>query len=245
MRRVYGIRRANRVRDALTTDLGRRIIANVLHGEADPRRLLGAVRRAAGAGRLLVYSAHPDEQRRLTGTDVSGDGPTAPGTVSVVVDNGGGNKLDAYLARAVDYTTCTGTEGTARLTVRLTNQAPRTGLPGPVVGLRVRDAQDALLPAGTNRSLLYVFGPSGARLRTATLDGRPATIRFGRERGHPVYATVLDLQPGQTRTLVLRLTTVSDALRPRIDVQPAALEQRSVIDRENCSVHSDQGRGLR
>jgi hypothetical protein len=236
MRDVYAKHQLNPTRDRTTTLLGRQIIANVLDSDVDPAALLRAVRRAAGEGRVLVYSAHAAEQRELASTRVAGALPRTPGSLAVVVNNGGGNKLDVYLRRDVRYTLgpCSQDSRPARLEVRLTNRTPSSTLPDPATGLPIRGSDGVVLPRGSNRPLVYVYAPSGARLRDARLDGQPQQMRLGAERGHPVFATTIDLRPGQSTTLVLRLTGVPRGSVPHIDEQPAASDQRSVIAGPEC-----------
>jgi len=227
----------NRPRDRLLARLGELVATNVLSGRGDPGRLIQAASRAATHRRLLVYSTRPGEQRVLASGSIGGAMPiSADPFVEVVVNNGGGNKLDYYLDRMVRYSggACIQGRRSTRITIVLTNRAPAIGLPPYVTGLTTRDA-GVDLPAGTNRLLVYVFATRGATLQGAELDGVPvSSMVFGRELRRPVFAFTVNLRPGQSRSAVLALTEPASSKPARIVEQPLVRPQRSVVAATTC-----------
>src|SRR5207302_4791825 len=110
-------------------------------------------------------------ERALARGGVSGSLPTGRGDfLSVVQDNGGGNKVDFYLRRSVSYTVRLGGDGTGLATarVRLANAAPTSGEPAYVIGPYPGGAA-----AGENVSFVNLYAARGARLGSALRDGTP------------------------------------------------------------------------
>ena len=69
-----------------------------------PRQLLEALGKAVGEGRIAVWSSSPDEQKLLEETPLAHIVPDDPAPyASVIVNNLGGNKLDYYLTRQIEY----------------------------------------------------------------------------------------------------------------------------------------------
>lgn len=230
----------NDARDQLANRLGSTIVRRILAGRSDPRLLVDAVTRAADHGRALVYSAHGDEQTALARTRVSGElvGSGRP-DVTVVINNGGGNKLDYYLDRTVTYAlgACRTGDRNNRLTVTLTNHAPAAGLPEWVKGNPLAPVNGTTFPPGTNRALVYVYATAGSHLRSASVEGASLRVRYGAERGHPVFAFPLDVAPGQTRAVRLDLIEPArprDEDRPHIVEQPLARAQHSRVTGPVC-----------
>ena len=124
-----------------------------------PRQLADVLAPVVDDGRLLLWSAHADEEEALRRLGVAGALPAPEVDGLAVVDvNAGGNKLDAYLQRTVRYEAVVD-EGSGRVdgtaTVTLRNDAPATGLPPDVAGNQLG------LPEGTNRTYLSVYSPLG------------------------------------------------------------------------------------
>ena len=195
---------------------------------ASMAQALGA---AVGQRRLLVYSTHPAEQQVLARRPVGGTLSDTTGPFSgVVINNGGGNKLDYYLARDVTYRTesCQGDPRRTTVTIRLTNRAPRKGLTTYVAGRA--DLPPGTVPAGTNRLLVDYYATKGAAFSGGTLDGRQALLSIDTANGRPVFTSELEIGPGQTRTLVLHLEEPASAVGPVTTlVQPLVLPQTTHV----------------
>lgn len=153
--------------------------------------------------RLVAWAAEPEEQEVLSWSPVAGAVPTQPWQLTAAINNAAGNKLDAYLATEVvlapigDCTAITG--GEIALEVELGDVPP--GLPNYVVE-GVRGPEEY----GGTRLLLHVYGPPGAELASATVDGEPVVAALGEELGRPVWAATVDLVPNQRRSFEVSFT---------------------------------------
>ena len=86
-------------------DIAQEVVRKISGNVASPRKLLDALGRAVSEGRLAVWSSSPADQEVLEQTPLAHAVPTdnAP-YAQVVINNLGGNKLDYYLRRGIDYT---------------------------------------------------------------------------------------------------------------------------------------------
>lgn len=157
-----------------------------------PRRIADALGPATRSGHLRLWSPTDAEQEAFERLRATGDLdiPVGHDGFSVVQQNTGNNKIDAYLERTITYEptvdVATG-ELQARLRIVLRNAVPSTDLPEVVVG----NARGA--PVGTNVSWLTIFTPHA--ITGATLDGRPTSLGPSRERGLNGWNTPLLLVP--------------------------------------------------
>jgi Protein of unknown function (DUF4012) len=188
-------------RKTYQVDAARAVATDVLHQPSgDFLASATALQRAADEGRLLVYTSDPTVEAALQPEPVGGVLPqTTRPFLDVVINNGGGNKLDYYLDRTVAYQRASCTAPKATVTVTLHNDAPTSGLPPTVAGL---EAEGHPGRAGDNTEIVSLFGTDHSGVTHATLDGKTAFISVGQELGHPVTTTNVDLKPGQTRTLI-------------------------------------------
>ena len=244
-------------RDAFLQQVARAAVSAVLSGQGDPAAMLDALGRAVGERRLLLYSAHADEQARVAPTAVSGVVPDAPGPfVGLALNNGGGNKLDYYLQPTLSYAAdaCPGpaapTTGTAAATrrthvdVTLTSTAPTHGLPLYVAernDLPGRRHGQPLAHHGENLEYVSVFAAQGAQLVGATLDGHRVAPSIGTERGHPVYVFAVTLPAGQTQRLHLDLVEPDVGGPVRTFVTPLVKPTVVHADIPDCGVPTGVG----
>ncbi len=175
----------NNARKQYLQNIAGKVVERMTGKISQPQALLEALGRAASEGRLAVWSSHPDEQDVLADTPLGhivpdDDAPYA----GVVVNNLGGNKLDYYLQREIDYTadSCSGDTRATTVKVRLTNTLPPGDYTKYVAGM-FDNPMGA--PAGTNLTNLSLVATQGAKLGKVTVDGKPAFAFTGAERGHP------------------------------------------------------------
>jgi hypothetical protein len=168
---------------------------------------LAALVRAATERRLLVWSAHPEEQRALDGTVLAGSLPTDDGdrpTVGVFLNDGTGAKLSYYLEGSVHVGagSCRA-DGRRELRVRVTlrSTAPKSGLSTSVLG------NGRLVPRYVVRTNVFVFSPAAGAVVDARRDGRGVPLGVGVERGRAVGVLTVDLRPGRTGTVEFTLLT--------------------------------------
>jgi hypothetical protein len=200
-----------------------RLLTTTLPPPADLARTLGPL---TEQGRVMAWSAHPQEQVLLERVGLAGAFPRLDGRdgVTVVVDNEGANKIDPYLDVGVDYSAShqTGTSYTGKLTVTLTNNAPTSGLSDYVIGNSLG------LPIGTNRMFLSIY--TALPMISATRDGEVTTFETDHALGWNVASQLLDIAPGTTRILELDLAGTLDATRYSFitRAQPLARPVRTV-----------------
>jgi len=209
-------------RKAALVDLQRQLFEHLIRA-SDPSALLKALARAAGERRLLLASTHPQEQAELAALAIGGAMPDTPGPFAgAVLQNAIGNKMDYYLDRTLRWEAdaCPSAPGggrTSTMTLTLHNDTPSGPLSSYVAAASRLDLRDE--PAGTNRSLLSLYGSVGARPVAAQLDGNPVEVAVQSERGHPVVALIVDLPPRATRTVVASWDDPADG-----PVQPPLLQ---------------------
>ncbi|HEY5184395.1 MAG TPA: DUF4012 domain-containing protein, partial [Actinomycetes bacterium] len=216
----------NGPRDAYLQSVAKSVFDALLSGSGQPRALLTQLGAAVGARRLLVYSAHPAEESLLEQTPLAGAVDGLPGPyAALVVNNAGGNKLDYYLGRTLDYAlgSCTTQGRSSVITATLANGAPASGLP---LYARLRLDRGSFSSAvaregdGSTHEIVQVYAAVGAELTSATLDGAPVSVAPGTERGRPVYVVQLDIAPGRRSVLKLDLLEPASTAAPRAWVQP-------------------------
>jgi tetratricopeptide (TPR) repeat protein len=174
----------------------------------DPISLARDLGPLTGARRLLVWSAHPDEQAMIDAVGISGAMPALGGADgwSFTVSNAGGGKLDTFLDRRASYTSTTdeatgATTGT--VTIELTNGAPGEGLPPYVIQSQIGQ------PDGTSSLWVTVYSPLG--LERLTVDGEPLGVEAGREHGWNAYRLRVDIPPTSSVRIEASLSgTVAD-----------------------------------
>ena len=87
-------------------------------------KLLDALGKAVSERRIAVWSSSPADQKLLEETPLAHVVPDDPAPYAeVVINNLGGNKLDYYLKRKIEYAAdgCDGEKRMSTVTIRLTN----------------------------------------------------------------------------------------------------------------------------
>ena len=189
-----------------------------------PGAVLRALAPAVRSRHLQLHSTRPDEQRLFHLLGAAGAMPAAQGDfLAAVVQNAGGNKLDAFLRRSIRYHVTvdphTGhTEVDA--SVRLDSSAPASGLPPAVIG------NFGPRPANPGDNPLYLSVYSPLSLRSAAVDGQPALMESERELDRNVFSTFVRVPAGGAVTLTVRLVgSLPAGPTYRLDVarQPAVV----------------------
>lgn len=189
-------------------------------------RLADSLGDVAQQGRLVGWSAHPEEQALFAAVNISGSLPELDGGdgVAAVFNNAAGNKIDVYLQRQLKYRATvdpiTG-QVNGRLELTLTNTAPATGLPEAVIGNLIGQ------PPGTSRSIVSFY--TALPVVSVSRDGEPLAFVPGQEQGWNTAMTPISLQPDGSTTIVLAVAGQLDltsgyALSTR--PQPMALPEQ-------------------
>ncbi|MEI7601632.1 MAG: DUF4012 domain-containing protein [Aestuariivirga sp.] len=221
-------------KDAVVVELLKAVFQRIASGQVSLAPLVKALKAPVTQGDLLVYSVHKDEQAQLARYSLAGILPDQPGPFAMaVVNNGGGNKLDAYISVEMQYDggTCTDSTRTSEISVIVHNSAPSHGLPS-YVDLRedLPAGQNASAPKGSTKVLLYIYGPVKAINALTTIDGQQVSVSEGLERGHPVWRVDLVLNSNQTRSVDLLMLETGKALslppEPATMTQPMSIPQK-------------------
>lgn len=235
--------------DEVTTELVDTVFAKFTVGQFDFPTLVKAMRKPLQERRLLLWAADEDQQNQLARFRISGSLPSEDGPFAMaVINNGGGNKLDAYLKVHTDYQPGRCTNGTrvGQIAVTLTNTAPGTGLPDYVnvrtdllnAGLSGRQTRD-----GSNRILLDIYGPVGSNAALTSLDGESLAPIVGLDNNHTVWRVPVLIDAGQRRTVNVVMTTpavdgdvgTSPVVLTQPMVKPATVSTKPLTACENSS----------
>jgi len=224
----------NATQDAYFSAVARAVFNALFAQHGDPRAEVAALARSAGERRLLVWSAHPEEQQEIATTVLAGTLPADDGarpTVGVFLNDGTGAKLGYYVRRSVSLTAAGCLEdGTRelRLKVTLTSTAPKSGLPFSVTGLALGG------PGNIVRTNVMIYSPTGGAAVDTKLNGADTDVGLGVEKGRAVSVVTVDLAPGQTATVETGLITGSlpgsvGAFTPRLITTPAVTPWTTAI----------------
>ena len=217
-------------KDQMLQTLVKGVFSGFSNGSASPVAMVQAIAASAVDGRISLWAANPREQGVIAKTAVA----HTPGSLGwpsaqVVVVNGGGNKLEAYIQADVRYSrgVCLSSksERKASIEVTLNNRAPRSGLPSYVAG-RVDLHKPNPKPQGSNRELVYVHVPRGSYITRATYEGLPVQPVVDANESHRrVFKFVLESTGGKTQALKIDYNeaTNDQADTDRMGVQPMTL----------------------
>lgn len=182
------------------------VFETLLSRPVAPKAVLSAFNRSITESRILFWSAHPEEQRSLGDSRLTGVLPDREpeSTVGVFLNDGSGTKLGYYLRPSAELTvgTCR-PDGRRELRLRMSlrSTAPRSGLTPSVLGVN-RPGDPYVV-----RTLVYVFSPAGGSVVRARLDGVETSLGSGTERRRQVSVATVDIGPGETRDLEVVLLT--------------------------------------
>jgi hypothetical protein len=176
-----------------------------------PAEIARALGDAAHEGHITLAFRRPGEQVLAEQLNVADHlRPITSDAVAVTTSNAGGNKIDYYLQRTIDYQVnlepddrADAARATATLSVGLANTAPAVGLPQVVIG-----PFDDRFVAGQNRSYVSMYTPLefvGAKLNDAETPVSP-----GRELDRNVISLFDDIPAETVDTLTADLDGVVD-----------------------------------
>jgi hypothetical protein len=175
----------------------------------------------------------------------------------------GGDKLSTFLHQGLTYRVlrCTATGREVEIVVRLRNEAPRKGLPTYVTVRSDRPPHKTVV--GQSRVELQVLTALGARLTAMTVDGVPVltpsadgslpktlpdlagatapTVSTaplfglgGTVAGRPAYGVDLELVPGVTRQVQLRVSEPAGTAAPMLPLQSMANPASAMVVGPAC-----------
>lgn len=192
-------------------DIANAVVRKMTGQVKSPGKLLDALGRGVIERRISVWSAFPEEQKVLEETGLAHVIPddSAP-YAEVVINNFGGNKMDYYLKREIEYAAdgCNGDMRNSTVTVRLTNTIGDTkDLPEYIAGsLGLPPDMPLKFPPGTMVSSIRLIATKGAKLVGLTATGERTEAITKVERGHPAFEVQVVIPPGQSGELVFQLS---------------------------------------
>lgn len=181
------------------------VFTAVSGGKADPVALITALARAGSEHRVLIWSAHKEDQSVLSGTTLAGGLPISTATeqrFGVYLNDGTGAKMDTYLHVTV---------GVAQVTCRK-DRRPDYGVEVTLTNTAPADAATSLVPyvtgggsfgvtPGNIKTVLSVYGVRGMQNLGVMRDGKVVTAHPSSNAGYPVTALSVELAPGESTTL--------------------------------------------
>jgi len=201
--------------DAFFANATSAVFTALTSGAADPAMLLEALALAGNERRLLLWSAHPEEQELLAETTLAGALPETDATTTsfgVFLNDGTGSKMDYYqtVDTTVAWASCAvdaaGTvRGVAALDVTISNDAPAdaANLPAYVTASGWHG-----VPAGSIRTVGYIYAPEGFDLVGAELSNGGG-FSGGMHEGRRVVSFDVVLAPGESVTATISAASTS------------------------------------
>lgn len=186
------------------------IFGRVVSGDAAAPGVIDVLDSAAAEGRLMLWSAHEDDQALISGTNLSGelrgDYDGSP-IVGVYVNDYTAAKLGYYeqLDATLEPEQCQ--EGAAQrfnLTVTLRSRVPSDALaelPPRLVG------SGRLVELGDVRTRVAVYAPTNGEIVDFSSSGGQIGVAPTRHDGLHVTSNYVILSPGETETLTYTIET--------------------------------------
>ena len=174
----------------------------VASGSMQPAPLLDALTQAGNEHRLLIWSAHEEEQAVLAETTIAGGLPVSDAKtdrLGVYLNDATGSKMGTYLQTQVDTGSAVcRSDGLPQVdvTVTLTNTAPAdaaTSLPEYVTG----GGAYGVTP-GNIKVVAIVYGMPGSANLGVTRDGAELAHHPTTDSGYPVSSVSIELAPGES-----------------------------------------------
>jgi len=210
-------------RKAYLEDIASAVVRKITGHVDSPRQLLDALGKSVAEGRIALWTSVPQEQQVLEETALAHIIPddSAP-YAAVVINNIGGNKLDYYLTREVEYIAgaCDGSTRKSVVTVRLTNNVPDQPLPDYVAATGGLGGFQVDVPKNSNVTSVSLLATKGSMLSGVFVNGAKTRAFGGVDRGHPVYQVQLALLPGKPVVVRWELSEPTAPGPVRVPVQP-------------------------
>lgn len=208
-------------------EIATEVVKKITKPVESPRKLLNALGRAVSERRISVWSSSPADQALLEQTPLAHEIPDDPAPYAeVVINNLGGNKMDYYLDRQIEYVAdgCDGDTRKSTVTIRLTNTLKDPGgLPDYVAGrLGFFPEIAGEIPKGTMLTSVRLLTTKGADVISVLANGKRTRVFGSTERGHPSFESQVAIPPGKTVELIFRLTEPTAPGAARVPVQPLA-----------------------
>ena len=187
-------------REAALLQLTDGLVDTLFADPPDPLTFVSELAPLADQDRINLWLAEDSDGAVVDRLGLSGAFPRSDeDLIAVVHQNSGQNKIDTFLQRSLDIETVLDPQmRTVRHTLRieLDNSAPTDGLPDAILA-----SNDQGLLRGTNRMILSTY--AAHPVTEARLDGVAVPVEADGEFGVGVYSLVLDLAPGESKSIEL------------------------------------------
>ena len=209
----------------------------MLGGQGDQGKVVDALAQSAREGRLMVWSAHKDEQALLSGTVISGELVGVQGDSPVIglyLNDGSAAKIGYYLRTDVAATsTQCRQDGSQAMSVKvtLTNTAPANAakLPPYLTG------GGAVVPQGQVKTNVLLYAPAGGRVDGVRVGGGESGVFSQTHNGLAVVGKTVQLKPGQRIVIDYDIVTGRKQLgTPVLRVTPVTFGKIAVTAPTRC-----------
>jgi hypothetical protein len=228
-----------RARQQYLQDIASAVVRKMTGQIRSPHALLDALGKAVSERRIAVWSSSPADQALLEETQLAHVIPNDPAPYAeVVINNLGGNKMDYYLKRQIEYAAdgCAGDTRKSTVTIRLTNTAPDKSLPDYVANSAgLLPEVPIMVPSGTMLTSVRLLTTQGATLMSALADGQRLPAPTDIERGHPSFEVQVAIPPGQSGELTFHLSEPTTPGAPRVPIQPLLDAVTPVVSVPQCA----------
>lgn len=222
--------------DAFFAQASAAAFAALLDGRGSTPGLLTAMSRAIEERRLLIWSAHPDEQALLDDTNLAGRLPATDSETArfgVYLNDGTGSKMSYYVNPSVGlrWDSCKSNTRALTLTVKLDNAAPAdaaTSLPPYVTGNGAFGT-----PPGSATVVSNIYLPQGWSLTSATTTSNTGYSTATYE-GREVLTFGSTLAPQSADTVSITVQSSSGASEAEALVTPTANADLSPTVHARC-----------
>ena len=218
------------LQDAYFAAVAGKVFAALAEGGADGQKVVDALQQSTAENRLLIWSAQEDEQDLLAGTPLAGavSGSSAQTGIGVYFNDGTGAKMDYYVKRTAQVQRRCAPDGTPVDTVEVTlsNTAPRNAaqaLPAYVTGGGVFGVRE-----GNVKTNVVVYGPAGALVRGASVDGEDAPVGSHFHAKRPVASRTVNLAPGESTKVTVDFVNSTRTV-PSLQVTPTIQAMTKVV----------------
>lgn len=224
-------------KDAAVFSIIEKTFAKFQTGAVGPARLLQAFIPAIHSKNLHAWTKENSVQQKILKSPLGGSlADVNHPTTAVVLINGAGNKLDAYVKTKVDYeqgsceTDFPFRDSTMR--VSLNNTAPTSGLP-PYVTTRFDLGTMRPKNPGATKMLVYIHVPLGSVFESATIAGQSVLpVAEGSDLDREVWRFDIELPAQATRRVELKFAepAIGDEPRPTLWTQsmPSAVKAKVI-----------------
>lgn len=224
-------------KNAVVSELMNQLFTRLSSSKITISTLFASLSNQQNQDQIYMWSKNRETQQIIEKFKLDGGvGENLGSEVVIGLNNAGGNKLDAYLISEYSYVLGSCNQKTwdevagrkSTVTVTLTNNAPKSGLPNYVnPRLDLRPGQKWV--PGSNREMVSIYAPIGSTDEVFKLDGQEVGAGFGESQMHPLYTIPIELAPGQTKKLeVTFIEPIVDASGKSIQKSPRLRVQRTL-----------------